>query len=473
MTMQSNSEFKPAEDFPVQIPLARPAVLSVSDYRSKRVTWIATICLIPIFLFALFIGFICYREAMAYRELNDKLEAIRQVGEPIDDASMAAHFEKTTHKEGTVAWSEAIMLAGSANAISNGLPFVGDESLPRDFRPGVEWPEEPRVAEFLREIRPLFKKIDDADAFPKPVWAPVDFNGFSTTLEVYQETRSLARILNLDASHALFHREGERALKDIRSLQSVSKAFDVELVLVTKLITIAIQHLHKDSITRSLIMDVWNDEQLAELMDQVRQPYDVAKAWKSSFIGQRAMTYAAVNDSISLAGVMGDYNNPLYRLPILPSGKLALLRSYDVVLDISSASANELVDRATVAEKQVMGLASTDYLVGLFFPALAAYAEAFDRDEVLRRLTMTSLAVKRFQLKNNRFPKNLPELTDVGLSERDWTTTHRQAFGYEVDNEIAYVWTYGTQDKKAIPTSRPILTPEMTPDFLWNVVSIR
>jgi len=454
--MQSNSEFKPPKR------------------RSKRVNWIATICLIPVLLFALFICLIGYREVRAYRELNDKLEAIRQAGEPIDDASMASHFEKTTHKEGTTAWSEALMLARSANAISNRLPVMGDASFPRDFRSGADWPDEPRVAEFLREIRPLFKKIDAADAFPKPVWTPVDFNGISTTLEVYQETRLLARILYLDTSHALFHKESERALKDIRSLQSVAKAFDVELALVTKLITIAIQGMHKDSIKRSLSMDVWNDEQLAELMDQVRQPYDVANAWRSSLLGERAMTNAAVNDSISLAGVMGDYSNPIYRLPILPSGKLALLRSYDVALDMSSASTSELVDRALVAEKKVMmKTAFTNYLVRLFFPALAVYAEAFDRDEVFRRLTMTSLAVKRFQLKNNRFPKNLPELTDIGLSERDWTTTNRQAFGYEMGDEMAYVWTYGTQDKKTIPTSRPILTPEMTPDFLWNVVSIR
>jgi len=453
--MQSNSEFKPAER------------------RSKRVNWIATICLIPVLLFALFICLIGYLEARANRELNDKLEAIRQADEPIDDASMAVHFEKTTHKEGTAAWSEALMLAWSANAISNRLPVVGDASFPRDFRPGADWPEEPRVAEFLREIRPLFKKIDAADAFPKPVWTPVDFNGLSTTLEVYHATRLLARILELDASHALFHKESERALKDIRSLQSVAKAFDVELALVTKWITIAIQGMHKGSIHRSLVMEVWNDEQLAELMDQVRQPYDVAKAWKSSIVGERAMTNAAVNDSISLAGVMSDYSNPIYRLPILPSGKLALLRSYDAALDMSSANTSELADRASVAEKKLMGLASTHYLVGLFSPALAGYAEAFDRDEVFRRLTMTSLAVKRFQLKNNRFPKNLPELTDIGLSERDWTTTRSQAFGYEVEDEIAYVWTYGTQDKKTIPTSRPILMPEMTSDFLWNVVSIR
>ena len=162
---------------------------------------------------------------MAYRELNDKLQAIRQTDEPIDDASMAAHFEKSTHKEGTAAWSEALLLARSANAIANGLPIVGDGSLPRDFRPGVEWPDEPRVAEFLKEIRPLLKKIDDADDFPKPVSMPIDFNGFSTTLEAYQQVRSLARILNLDANHALFHNESERALRDIRSIQAVAKFF--------------------------------------------------------------------------------------------------------------------------------------------------------------------------------------------------------------------------------------------------------
>lgn len=452
--MQSNREFKPA------------------GLPSKRVKWIARICLIPIVLFVLFLCFIGYREAMAYRKLNEKLDAIRQAGEPLGDASMATHFDKTTHKEGTEAWSEALRLAHSANSISNKLPFVGDRELPRDFRPGVEWTDEPRVAEFLRENRPLLKKLYAADAFSKPVWMPMEFNGIATNLELYQQTRSLARILNLDANHALFHKEGERALQDIRSLQSVAQAFDQDCCLVTKLITIATLGIHKGTINRSLAMDTWSDEQLADLSEQVRQPYDVAKAWRASFVGERSMVFGEINDRKGLSEIEGD-NNPLYRLPLLPSAKLALLRAYDVALNISSSNTGDLVSRATASEKQLMDQTSSHFLVGLYFPAIIAYAEAFDRDEVFRRLTVTSLAVKQFQLKNKRFPKNLADLSEVGLMGRDWTTTNGKAFGYEVADDMAYIWMYGAQDKKVIPSSRPIPTPETTPDFLWNVVSIK
>ena len=452
---QSNKEFSPVGN------------------RSKRVKWIATISLIPIVLFVLFLCFIGYREVVAYRELTDKLDTMRQADEPIDDTSMAKHFEKTTHKEGTAAWSEAFRLSRSANAISNGLPLVGDREMPSDLRPGAEWPDEPRVADYLKEIQPLLKTIHAADAFPKPVWMPIEFNGLSTTLEVYQETRMLARNLELDASHALFHKNGERALQDIRSLQSVAKAFDIDCCLVTRLITIAIQGMHKGIINRSLAMDCWTEDQLADLSAQVRQPYDVALAWRTSMVGERAMVFQAINDSRGISDAAGD-NNPVYRLPILPSGKLSLLRAYDAALAITSANTNELVGRAAVAEKEVMGIASSHYLVGLFFPAISACAEAFDRDEVFRRLTVTSLAVKRFQLKNKRFPKSLPELIEVGLTDRDWTTTEGKALGYEVENDMAYVWMYRAGDKKkSIPPSRPIITPEEPSHSTWNVVSIR
>ena len=462
--MPSKSNFTPVDS------ISQPAS---AGHRSKRVKWIATICLIPMVLFGLFLCYLAYRETMAYRELNDKLVAIRQAGEPIDDESMAKHYEKTTHKEGTEAWTEALELVRSTNAIAGRLPVVGEGNLPRDFGPGVEWPDEPRVAEFLREVRPLLNKIYIADAFPKPVWMPIAFDGYFTSQEVLQSTRSLARILELDTSHALFHKEGERALKDIRSLQSVARAFDSEISMVTKMITTAIQSMHKDSINRSLAMAVWNDEQLAELSEQARQPYDVPKAWKSSFVGERALALTAVRDSRSLARSIGDYNNPLYRLPILPSGKLSFLRAFDAALDVSSASTSELVGRAKVAEQTLLQRTSVDFLTGPFFPAVVSFAEMFDRDEVFRRLTVTSLGVKRFQLLNKRFPKNLPELANLGLMDRDWTTTNRDVFGYEVENEIAYVWTYGTADKKTIPRSRPILTPDMDPGSLWNVVTIR
>ena len=106
-------------------------------------------------------------------------------------------------------------------------------------------------------------------------------------------------------------------------------------------------------------------------------------------------------------------------------------------------------------------------------PAISAYAEAFDRDEIGRRLTYTAIAIKRFQLKNQRWPKSVSELSGIGLVATDWTTSDGQAFGYEVGDGQAYLWSYGISDKKIVPKKRPRSEPDAVNEVFPHLVSIR
>ena len=438
----------------------------------RRLKWVGIISLVPLAIAVLFLCYFGYQESIAWGELKQKIAELRQAGEPLDDESMARHFEATTHKEGTKAWTEIIGLCQAANNTASDLPIVGNGKLPLLLTPGSEWADEPRVSEYLVEIKPLLKRIQQTESFPKPVWMPIQFDGLQTLLPQIQESRNVARILDLDATHALYHKDGERALKDITAIQTVSESFNWRFCLVTNLVSIAITGVQRDVIQRSLAMNVWNDEQLKSLSEQVKQKYDVSRAWSSTIAGERAMIYIALNDRVSLKRYVDSTTipTPIALLPIVPSTRLEILQAYGDWEHLADAGEVGLSERAASSEKHQFAkhISLTNVYLGIFMPAISAYTGAFDRLETSRRLTLTSIAIKRYQLKNLRWPKSLSELTDVGLILDDWTTTDKQKFGYEVDGEFACVWSNDYRNKQ-VPKLRPapIDTDQLGGSLVW------
>ena len=446
---------------------------------NRRIKWIGLLSLIPILALFVFVVFISYRESIASSELKQKLDKMRLAGEPFDNDSMAKFFEMITHKEGTKAWTEVLELSQASSAIqiaSMDLPIVGVGKLPFDLTPSGNWPDEPHVAEYLREVRPVIQRIQKADEFPKPVWMPIHFNGFSTLLEPIQDSRSVARILELDAIHALYHKEGDRALSDIVSMRSVADAFDWRICLITNFVSLALNGMQWSTINRSLSMNVWSEEQFATLSAQVNQPYEVTNVWSKVFSGERGMAYSSLDDLSNFDSQLYR-NNILYKLPILPSTRLSILRSYERLQCCADAGESELAARVNQATAEVRlenGLISQRNLyLALMFPGGTAMAYAIDRHEMDRRLTYTSLAVKRFQLKNKRWPEKLSALTDVGLLQKDWTTTENQPFGFEVKGECAYVWSYEAYKEKSVSAIRPVVDLESPEESLSFMVTIR
>jgi hypothetical protein len=69
---------------------------------------------------------------------------------------------------------------------------------------------------------------------------------------------------------------------------------------------------------------------------------------------------------------------------------------------------------------------------------------------------MPGLAIKLYQLENGRWPSNLTQLKSVGFTVDDWTTIQCGAFGYAVEEDHAWLWTYSWQDRPPrVPANRP------------------
>ncbi|MEO8271563.1 MAG: hypothetical protein ABI557_17700, partial [Aureliella sp.] len=156
--------------------------------------------------------------------------------------------------------------------------------------------------------------------------------------------------------------------------------------------------------------------------------------------------------AMSLSYVGGSRALPEFELTLSAESKLDLLRKYSEIQSLADLPPGQLTLRATELERvweSQRSRVGADALASMLLPAFAAYAEAFDRIERSRRLVLTSLAVKQFQLANDGWPEQLQQLSQVGLSPEDWTLPGIGALGYgvEPDGKTACVWAVGERDK--------------------------
>lgn len=337
-----------------------------------------------------------------------------------------------------------MMLSNSVgwNAI-NDLPIVGNGKPLRTLEVGAKWEADALVDDFLKQARPLFDLLYDAAKYPTPVWQPVEFHGFETMLPDLQNSRQIQRLLQLDFEHAIVHSDSDRGLRDLQAMQTTADAFDWDMFLVGELVNIALRSTYYESIQRSLYADVWSTEQLEQLMAQVRQPLPLAESWTASIESEKVM---------SLSYVSGSQPPQPVGLLLSAESKLDLMRKYAKIQALSRVPLGQLTRRADELERDWRSRQSNigaDALSSMLLPAVVGYAEAFERWERSRRMVLTSLAVKRFQLANNRWPEQLQELTQVGLSPEDWTLPGIGSLGYaiEPDGKTACVWAVGQNDR--------------------------
>ncbi|HRX80463.1 MAG TPA: hypothetical protein P5307_15445, partial [Pirellulaceae bacterium] len=86
-----------------------------------------------------------------------------------------------------------------------------------------------------------------------------------------------------------------------------------------------------------------------------------------------------------------------------------------------------------------------------YFPAIVGVARSFENAEYQRRLTLTALAIKKFQVAHQTWPGRLDELTAVGLSADEWSIPGLGQFGYEIDDDSARVFMYDITQPATAP----------------------
>ncbi len=451
------------------------------DRPSARRRRLLLLVLLPIVAGLIAVAVLGCGEYRSHREVRAEIARLRSAGEPVDNETLARWFQAGTSQEGTAAWRDVLSAVEqvSSGETVNSFPIIGLGKLPEPLVPGGPWPDEPRIAEFLQEVRPLIAQIEQAGRYPVPVWQPIAFDGFSTLLPELQGSRSVIRLLQLEVQDALYHRDTERALRGLAAMQAAAAAFDWDFCIVADLVGIALRGTHRDAIRKSLAYSAWDSAQLDQLLAQVQKPRDVAVRWRRICAGERAMTLAWLQSSRDdLDGL--PRTNRLYPQALLriPSGTKKYL---DQVAAFQQMGEQGLLGLTARAQNLEQDLTRPDrrrfdeLLSALFLPAMAAVAAAYEREELDRRLTRTALGIKRYRVSEGRWPARLSDLAATGLEPKDWTALQAGPFGYTIDGEDVVLWGYDIHDQGSpsrIRSEPPGKEDVSSDGLLWHVTRI-
>ena len=370
------------------------------------------------------------------------------MGIPYDDATMEKFYNERTHPEGSPDWLEITQLLQWGEEVESfkQLPYLGSEGeTPTTLVPSgdpADWPEEPLVASYLKEMEPVIDLIEEASLHPTPVRFPIKFQGFGTLIDYVQDARSILRLLSLDFDFAYFNQDNERALRDLSLMKATAEAYDGRECLVSELVNIALRQMRMGSIRRTLTHCRWSAAELETLRNSLASKEDISTRWQDTMFGERALGLSSVDmPSNELAQLTGQSDQQTrFRFFDGPAEVKTLMEAYQRIIEIPIGSdINNWRKRSVAVEDWVKSLPQNS-LAGMLAPATSTILEAELRSEDARRWTLTAVAIQQFKQQNQRWPKDLGELESVGLNFEDYSDTEKNVFGYEIEGDKVFLW---------------------------------
>jgi hypothetical protein len=433
------------------------------SWYSSNLRWYVVLAVLPAMIAIVAVLFYGYREWDAAQSLRAQKTEWDQSGVPYNNVSLKDWYTKRTHSEGTDDWLRILQLChwGQGATGIDRLPYLGSEGVATNsLVPGGDWPEEPLVASFLKDMEPVLDSIQKASVHPTPVRFPMMFDGVGTLLEHLQESRSVIRLLCLDFDFAYYHQDTKRALRDLDLMLATIQAFDSRETLVSELINIALRNVRTGAIRRSLTNSIWTDDELATLRKSFEIPEPHGERWKDVMIGERAVGLTAIesfrrNPNEDLG------SGPAFQLfPLTPMGEKIFLDFYERAINVPSSDMKTWQDSAAKVEQLIYKERSSSASVwlGLLVPAVQAAVSAEIRVETDRRWTQTAVVLRQYKSQKGEWPSRLRELEAMDLSLDDYSTIHGEVFGYEVVGKTAYLWTADPAKwhlKQSISPTRP------------------
>lgn len=387
------------------------------------------------------------REWTAQNAVQQRLEELRLVGKPIDNASMELVFVSSTSTHNTVAWNEVAYLAsGWASTMGQDLPYLAGQSLPVAALVDGQWPESARANEFLLLLEPFFRRLHElADKSSGPVWQPIQFSGVGTLLGSIQESRSIGDLLALDFDYAVFVKDRQRAVRDLKTMRAVIEAYNWDTFFVVELASFARTHVLHDAIARSLQADLWSAEELVTVRSLVAPPIDVAKRWSKIFDFELAASLATIRDASNWPaeyGTQGLFMGPFSRLP---SSQLRFLQDMQQIQLLGQNDLKTLWEVCRSFDQH----RNHGTIASIYAPAVGSIAKSYVSQEESRRILIAAIALKCYQLRHGSYPGKLDAVLEdkgIEITRTELEGVNHAPIGYQVDGQQAYVWNSPDSD---------------------------
>ncbi|MGB7346696.1 MAG: hypothetical protein WBD20_20915 [Pirellulaceae bacterium] len=383
------------------------------------------------------------------QELHAALSEVSRDGQGIGHATVVRLHDAETSKEDVATWKE-ILAASQAHDQQFGAPFTwtrdDDDSYEFLVSPGETWEAGQIVHVYAENAKPILAKIETLLNSDETIWMPLVAESFYTNLSEVQHSRSVARLLRYVFLDAIHHGDNETALMTIKASHRLFGPKQKSLFLVGQLVQQACYSVMLKDLQLSLAVDVWTDEQLAEIESILSRPMNWDQRW-ASCVQSEIESFLPILADGKIESRLHGTNLPLESFKLAPSSFISIIRRQQQLMETPSALSDRDVDKihdvfrsqeyfaSDIAADRLLQLPmmSSEWIAGLVTPAYGALAGAFCRNANDHRFTRTLLAVRKFEHEFDRWPESLDELSRVGLPRSETQTFDGGSFATEVD----------------------------------------
>ncbi len=354
---------------------------------------------------------------------------------------------------------------------------LGSPSLVPDER-GVD---EQTVRRFLANWSELHDRIwrlsmKQLEPNAKGVRFIEQFDSVNTLLPQTQNMREAARLLSLRGQLALYDRDSGQARKSIEALMGCSKTLSGEPIVVSQLVTTAIESLALELLKTGLEYDVFEEADLVALLPLFRSAIHICPEWKMAVQGERAMALTVFADP----GKAGSGN---VRLPARSRDALHYLDHMQRILAIPDDDFDRYLTQLETEEQVINDLAHggllTSFdtmLTSLMSPASGAIGSVFVRRAVQNRMLVLCIAARIYQQRNGSWPASLDDLKTLQfdgmvIDPAELLPAGGKPFGYKVEERRVVLWGGNPRLDAATPLE-PLSVTEGDPNAEENKIWI-
>ncbi|GAA4455603.1 hypothetical protein [Novipirellula rosea] len=404
------------------------------------------------------------RQEIAAGKLASERAEIVARGLPIDNESIAEfRSERMSHKLSD-RWMRLLDQFETEAFLKSceGVPIVGvteDEpsvalDSPNKYQDDIE--------RFLEQWAGLRAELHEITEGSGAIWTEIEFDSFATLLPRVHSTRSAARLLSLEFKDAVRRDDREQAFHSIMATIGVARSLESEPILVATLVHLAISGMALDDLKLAVERDLFNEEQLLRLLDQLKSFDDFGTKYRLAIAGERAMSQPVFDNPGQLMDEGNESN-----LGARPIDALAALEFLEQAESIPTDNLTDFMVDADAFEthvdrqfKDAGWLQRWDTIMtSLTVPAVGAYATAIVRNTMQMRIAKLAIGLRLFQKPRSHWPDSLEKLSvsSIGVELGPTEPIGDKPFGYRVENETAELWGF-------LPENASDSTPDSPPD---------
>ena len=362
-----------------------------------------------------------FSKNMARRSLEEKLEQLAAKGIPIDDASMAEFYHQHSSTENADKWIGIIdtLSSKSFSEQCTKLPIVGNNSnpIPKHDEP---WADQAAVEQLMSQYADTMKQLLDIAQDNGPVRYPIRFQSYNTLLPYTQNSRTAARMLQLEAILAAQCGDHDREFRAINAMIGVSLSIRGEPSLVSQLVVIATHNMAIKCLQSAVSANRLSAEQLATLRARLAPFSDINHVYTVGLMGELGSAIPAFNNpSILLSPQMTRFGKFMVESGLADRAARDYAVRIEEALEIPTDNLQNFIADCEAWESQLANGGMIDQLQGAlsqqYSPALSALAAAIVRVKMMNDLATLAIATRQYEFASGELPKQLEDLQSQGI----------------------------------------------------------